>query len=216
MIIGTPPQASTLPRTSRLFVSMFLPRSISPPGWTSSPPVGMKATLGLVRTATEVMFPEAILAATSGVILSPTLARTSPRLMLAPAGLVPANRLEGAASISTCCSSSDTLTCSMTIAVSNPSGMATPVFANSQSLPRTQTEVSGISPSAKPSQCTAMESIMHCRVFGESTLDTTSRASTLPKLRSTSTTSSSGPCSQFGNPHLARTASTASSRVISI
>ena len=77
----------------------------------------------------------------------------------------------------TCCWSSDTCTCSMTRAVSNPSGIATPVFANCQSTPRTHALVSGSSPSArfsKSDQCRAIESIAHVSAEGMSHRETTS------------------------------------------
>ena len=116
--IGTPPHFSTLPRNTRLFVSMLRPASMGPPGTTSSSPVGMNATFGFTRTGTAVTLPVAMRAATSAFTISPARASTSPRFIWLPGARVPAKRAEGAASISTCCSSADTATCSMTIAVS--------------------------------------------------------------------------------------------------
>ena len=83
----------------------------------------------------------------------------------------------------TCCSSAETCACSMTMAVSNPSGMATPVLANCQSRPRTHELVSGTSPSArsaKSDQCSAMESMAHVSALGMSFAAHTSYASTRP------------------------------------
>ena len=123
---------------------------MKPPGRTSSLPVGMNATLGLATTGTEQTLPDAMRAATSGVTTSPARASRSPSRRLLPAGRVPAKRADGAAPISTCCSSGDTVTCSITMAVSKPSGIAMPVLANCQSTPRTHADVSGM-PSAKSS-----------------------------------------------------------------
>lgn len=138
---------------------------------------GINATRGLRRTATLATFPPAIRAATSGVMISPAFANASPGFKREPIAEVPANCADGAASISTRCSSSETTTCSITIAVSNLSGIATPVLANSQSLPRTHPDVSGI-PSTKSDQFTAIESIRHVNAFGSMHADTTSSSKT--------------------------------------
>ena len=160
-------------------------------------------------------------AATSGVICSPAWAKTSPACMRDPTGRVPAKRLEGAASISTYCSSGDTFTCSMTIAVSNPSGIATPVLAKSQFTPRVQADVSGIFPSSKSSYRTAMESSAQVRAFGASSCASTSRASTRPAalataIRSTRKDDSPGLPTTSANPLASSIRRTASSRVSSI
>ena len=163
-----------------------------PPGAISSLPVGMNATRGLRTTGTLVTLPPAICAITSGVTTVPAAANTSPTFCVLPAGRVPAKRFDGAASIDTCCWSSDTATCSMTMAVSKPAGMAMPVFANCQFTPRAHVLVSG-SPFSKSSQRTAMESMQHVSTFGVSVCASTSRASTRPcaSARLTSSTRSS-------------------------
>ena len=175
-----PPHASTFTRTTKLFDSTFLPAgTTADPAGTNSLPVGINATRGLRRTATLATFPPAIRAATSGVMISPAFANTSPGFKREPIAEVPANCADGAASISTRCSSSETTTCLITIAVSNPSGIATPVLANSQSLPRTHPDVSGI-PSTKSDQCTAIESIRHVNAFGSMHADATPSSKTRP------------------------------------
>ena len=152
--IGTnsPPHASVFIFTTREFVSIFLPRATKAlPGICSSSPVGINATRGFAKTGTLTTLPPAMRAATSGVTCSPACAKMSPTCMREPAERVPAKRFDGAASISTCCSSADTFTCSITIAVSKPSGIATPVLANSQFTPRFHADVSGISLPSKSS-----------------------------------------------------------------
>ena len=187
-----PPHCSHFAFTSTLFVSKLRPRaakeearsgSNGTPGATNSLPVGMNATRGRRTTGTDPLLPEPIRAAKSGVISWPARPSTSPRRMALPAGRVPAPGFEGAASMITCCSSAETCACSMTMAVSNPSGMATPVLANCQSRPRTHELVSGTSPSArsaKSDQCSAMESMAHVSALGISFAAHTSYASTRP------------------------------------
>ena len=143
----------------------------------------MNATRGRRTTGTDPLLPEPMRAARSGVISWPARPSTSPRRMALPAGRVPAPGFDGAASMTTCCSSAETFACSMTMAVSNPSGMATPVLANSQSRPRTHELVSGTSPSArsaKSDQCSAMESMAQVSALGMSFTAHTSYASTRP------------------------------------
>ncbi len=188
-----PPHSSTLPRTSKLFVSMFLPSAICPPAHTNSLPVGIKATFGLQNTCTALTFPLAIRAATSGEITSPERASSSPAFIRLPTARVPAKRFDGAAEILTCCSSSETSTCSTTMAVSKPAGMAIPVLANSQSIPRAQLEVSGI-PCSKSYQWTAIESIAQVSALGISRRECTSLASTRPKPSSSLTASTRPRC----------------------
>ena len=139
--------------------------------------MGINATRGRRTTATVPLLPLPMRAAMSGVTSVPAAPSTSPRRMVEPTGRVPAPCADGAASITICCSSAETCTCSITMAVSKPSGMATPVFANCQSRPRTHALVSGTSPSARPSksdQCSATESMAHVSVFGMSVCATTS------------------------------------------
>ena len=93
-------------------------------------------------------------------------------------------------------SSSLKMTCSTTIAVSNPLGMATPVFANSHCTPRVHPDVSGM-PFLKSSQCTATESIRHVRQFGLSHCAYTSSASILPAAEETGIVSVRGSKLQF-------------------
>ena len=143
----------------------------------------MNATRGRRTTGTDPLLPEPMRAARSGVISWPARPSTSPRRMALPTGRVPAPGFDGAASMTTCCSSAETCACSMTMAVSNPSGMATPVLANSQSRPRTHALVSGTSPSArsaKSDQCSAMESMAQVSALGISFTARTSYASTRP------------------------------------
>ena len=187
-----PPHCSHFAFTSTLFVSKLRPRaakeearsgSNGTPGATSSLPVGMNATRGRRTTGTDPLLPEPIRAAKSGVISWPARPSTSPRRMALPTGRVPAPGFDGTASMTTCCSSAETCACSMTMAVSNPSGMATPVLANCQSRPRTHELVSGTSPSArsaKSDQCSAMESMAHVSALGMSFAAHTSYASTRP------------------------------------
>ena len=131
-------------------------------------------------------------AATSGVMMQGAATAISLAFIFDPAARVPANLSEGAASMVTRSSSSDTSTCSITIAVSNPSGMATPVFANSQSTPRTHELVSGTAPgsrSAKSSHLTAIESSAHVSAEGTSLLQVMSRDRTRPYASSRATRS---------------------------
>ncbi len=177
---GCPPHCSILPCARMLFVSRLRPAGTMPPGVISSLPVGINATRGLRTTATLVTLPPAMCAITSGVTTSPARANTSPTCCVAPAGLVPAKRAEGAASMETCCWSSETATCSITMAVSKPSGIAMPVLANCQFTPRIHVLVSG-SPFSKSSQRTAMESMQQVSTLGACVCAKTSRASTRPR-----------------------------------
>lgn len=174
----------------------------------------MNATRGRATTRTDVWPAAASAAAMEGVTRVPAVATRSPSRMREPAGEVPAKRRLGGRTIcSSVVLSALTTAFSMAMAVSKPSGIPTPVFANCHSTSRVQPEMSGIEPSAcsKSLQRRAIESMLQVRQLGIVTKASASSASVRPNACSSGTSSTPG-----ANAQWASIVATASSRLSSM